>query len=52
MSRNSIRGSAAIVGATTPEQLRSNLASIDMALPDAVIEAIEAVHSADPNPCP
>ena len=43
---------SAIIGATTPEQLRSNLASIDLALPDAVVEAIEAVHSADPNPCP
>ncbi len=43
---------SAIIGATTPEQLRSNLASIDLELPDAVVEAIEAVHSADPNPCP
>jgi aryl-alcohol dehydrogenase-like predicted oxidoreductase len=43
---------SAIVGATTPEQLRTNLASIELELPDVVIEAIEAVHSADPNPCP
>lgn len=43
---------SAIVGATTLDQLQSNLASIELELPDVVIEAIEAVHSADPNPCP
>lgn len=43
---------SAIVGATTPEQLRTNLGSIDLALSDAVVEAIEAIHAAEPNPCP
>jgi len=43
---------SAIVGATTPEQLRNNLASIDLALPDAVVEGIEAAHAEAPNPCP
>jgi len=43
---------SAIVGATTPQQLRTNLASIDLALAETVVEAIEAVHGADPNPCP
>lgn len=43
---------SAIVGATTPEQLRTNLGSIDLELPEAVVGAIEAVHTADPNPCP
>ncbi len=43
---------SAIVGATTPEPLRTNLASIDLALPDAVVEAIEAAHAEAPNPCP
>lgn len=43
---------SAIVGATTLEQLRTNLDSIDLALPEPVIAAIEAVHAAEPNPCP
>lgn len=43
---------SAIVGATTPEQLRTNLNSIDLALSDAAVEAIEAIHAAEPNPCP
>jgi aryl-alcohol dehydrogenase-like predicted oxidoreductase len=43
---------SAIVGATTLEQLQTNLDAADLTLPDAVIEAIEAVHAAQPNPCP
>ena len=43
---------SAIVGATTPEQLQANLGSIDLALPEAVVADIEAVHAKDPNPCP
>jgi len=41
-----------LMGATTREQLETNLASIDVRLSDDVIQAIEAVHRAHPNPCP
>ncbi|MFV8836247.1 NADP(H)-dependent aldo-keto reductase [Aquisalimonas sp.] len=41
-----------IIGATSMEQLRSNIASIDVTLDDAVIEALEAVQARMPNPCP
>jgi hypothetical protein len=38
--------------ATTMAQLETNLASIDVRLSDEVMQAIEAVHLAHPNPCP
>ncbi|WP_431024516.1 NADP(H)-dependent aldo-keto reductase [Halomonas sp. H5] len=41
-----------IIGATTMEQLESNLASESLKLEPAVLEAIEAVHRRLPNPCP
>ncbi|GEK48024.1 NADP(H)-dependent aldo-keto reductase [Halomonas pacifica] len=41
-----------IIGATTMEQLESNLASESLKLEPAVLEAIEAVHRRQPNPCP
>ena len=41
-----------IIGATTMEQLRSNIASVDVGLNDAVHRAIEDVHARIPNPCP
>jgi len=40
-----------LIGATTMEQLETDLASIDVRLSDAVIQAIEGVHRAHPNPC-
>lgn len=43
---------ANIIGATTEEQLQSNLASIDLTLSDEVLRGIEAIHKADANPCP
>ncbi len=43
---------ANIIGATTMEQLRTNIASIDLELSDEVLAAIEAVHAEMPNPCP
>jgi len=42
---------AAIIGATTQEQLASNIASIDVAIPADVRAAIDRVHAASPNPC-
>ncbi len=41
-----------IIGATTLEQLESNLASEDLVLSDEVLAEIEAVHDEDPNPAP
>lgn len=44
--------SANIIGATTAEQLVSNLASDDLVLSDGVLEKIESIHDEDPNPTP
>lgn len=41
-----------IIGATTLEQLDSNLASADLALSEEVLAGIEAIHRAQPNPAP
>ncbi len=41
-----------IIGATRMDQLREDIASIDVKLPDAVLEGIEIIHQQQPNPCP
>ncbi len=41
-----------IIGATTLEQLESNIASADLELPPEVLEGIEAIHARNPNPSP
>lgn len=41
-----------IIGATTMEQLETNIASADVELSDELIESIEAIHADNPNPCP
>ena len=41
-----------LIGATTMEQLKTNLGSIDVTLSDEVLKEIEAAHRAQPNPCP
>ena len=41
-----------IIGATTMPQLVSNIDSIDLVLSDEVVESIEAIHNAHPNPSP
>ncbi|MGD8558411.1 MAG: NADP(H)-dependent aldo-keto reductase [Gammaproteobacteria bacterium] len=43
---------ANIIGATTLDQLKTNIASIDLKLSDAVLNDIEQVHQDIPNPCP
>ncbi|MFZ5492864.1 MAG: NADP(H)-dependent aldo-keto reductase [Pseudomonadota bacterium] len=43
---------SAIIGATTLEQLESNIDAADLVLSDAVVQAIETIHAAQPNPCP
>jgi aryl-alcohol dehydrogenase-like predicted oxidoreductase len=41
-----------LIGATTLEQLMTNVASVDVRLSDDVVDAIEQVHRRQPNPCP
>ena len=41
-----------LVGATSVEQLRSNLESARLSLPDEVLTEIERIHVGDSNPCP
>ena len=41
-----------IIGATTVEQLASDLASERLSLPREVLDGIEAIHTGQPNPCP
>ena len=41
-----------IIGATTLEQLASNLKSPDLALSPVVLSGIEEIHQSNPNPCP
>ena len=41
-----------IIGATTMEQLRSNIESIELKLSAEVLEGIQAIHDAHPNPSP
>jgi aryl-alcohol dehydrogenase-like predicted oxidoreductase len=41
-----------IIGATTMEQLWSNIASIDIELSDDVLTEIEDIHNSHPNPSP
>jgi len=41
-----------IIGATSMEQLASNLDSFNLTLSDEVLEGIEAIHKGQPNPAP
>ena len=41
-----------IIGATSMDQLRANIASIQIELPGSVLDGIEAIHTLHPNPCP
>jgi aryl-alcohol dehydrogenase-like predicted oxidoreductase len=41
-----------LIGATSMEQLKKNVASSEITLSEEVVNAIEAVHRAQPNPCP
>ena len=40
-----------IIGATTMEQLKENIDSIDITLTDDILQEIEDIHLYDPNPC-
>ena len=41
-----------LIGATSIDQLKSNIASLDVILSKEVLEKIEAIHTSHPNPCP
>ncbi len=41
-----------IIGATSMEQLKQNIGSIDITLSDEVLKGIEEIHDAIPNPAP
>ncbi len=41
-----------LIGATRMEQLRDNIASVELELSDEVLSGIEAIHNAHPNPAP
>ncbi|MGJ3590361.1 NADP(H)-dependent aldo-keto reductase [Stutzerimonas stutzeri] len=41
-----------IIGATTLQQLESNIGSLDLTLSNEVLAAIDAIHTAQPNPAP
>jgi aryl-alcohol dehydrogenase-like predicted oxidoreductase len=41
-----------IIGATTLEQLESNIAADDLVLSDTVLQEIDKIHAEYPNPAP
>jgi aryl-alcohol dehydrogenase-like predicted oxidoreductase len=43
---------SAIIGATTMEQLKTDIAAAELKLADNVLEDIEQIHLDYPNPCP
>ena len=43
---------ATVIGATTLPQLDAAARSIDLDLSADVLARIDAIHAADPNPCP
>ena len=40
-----------IIGATTMEQLKENIDSINISLSEELINEINKIHLYDPNPC-
>ncbi len=41
-----------IIGATTMEQLKTDIDALDVELPEELLEDLQAVHKDNPNPCP
>ncbi|RWB51272.1 MAG: NADP(H)-dependent aldo-keto reductase [Mesorhizobium sp.] len=41
-----------LIGATSLDQLRENIASVDVKLPQDVLDEIDALHQLQPNPAP
>ena len=40
-----------IIGATSMEQLKENIDSINIHLSQEILDEIQEIHSYDPNPC-
>jgi aryl-alcohol dehydrogenase-like predicted oxidoreductase len=43
---------ANIIGATSMQQLKENIASVELSLSSETLENIEQIHQQYPNPCP
>ena len=43
---------SALIGATSMDHLRSNIAALDVSLSEEVLAGIEAIHAKYPDPCP
>jgi aryl-alcohol dehydrogenase-like predicted oxidoreductase len=43
---------SAIIGATTLDQLATDIDAAELELPDAVLADIDQIHLDYPNPCP
>jgi len=41
-----------IIGATSLDQLKTNIESIDITLSDNIVKSIEEIHNQRPYPCP
>ena len=41
-----------IIGATTMEQLKENIDSVDIELSDEILNKIDVIHNNNPNPSP
>ena len=41
-----------IIGATTMEQLKENIDSVDIELSNKIVEKINLIHANNPNPTP
>ena len=41
-----------IIGATTMDQLKENIESVDIKLSNEIIEKINLIHNKNPNPSP
>ena len=41
-----------LIGATSLEQLKENIGSIDVKLSDEILAEIDALHEKQPNPAP
>lgn len=43
---------SSLIGATTLEQLKENIDSVDVTLSDEILQAVNAIHQQHPNPAP
>jgi aryl-alcohol dehydrogenase-like predicted oxidoreductase len=43
---------ATIIGATTMDQLKTNIAAFDLTWTEEMEKSVNALHALQPNPCP